>query len=137
MQNNSMSLYTNHPKPLTMSTCSMRKIGGTYVLQNYRLDRQRNDIQLAANKRRTTNSIMNVHHLSRQNQVRNSSTKVGSSKSNAAKRHATVDKIINDVKHVRFNDMNGFILHNDGNDTSEMYNSNNSIHDKITFSNLK
>ncbi|KAK9758721.1 SCA7, zinc-binding domain [Popillia japonica] len=138
VQSNNATMYTTHPKPLIMSTCSTRKVGGTFVLQNQRIDRQRSEIQIAANTRRSiTNScsLINTHHH-KPNILKNSVRGSNLNKVSPVKRQAT-DKVVNDNKHIRLNDVNGFIIHADVNETSEVPQTNNSIHEKVTFINMK
>lgn len=138
VQSNNATIYTTHPKPLIMSTCSTRKVGGTFVLQNQRIDRQRSEIQIVTNTRRSiTNacSLNNTHHHKPnilKNSMRGNNLKVST-----VKRPATGDKVVSDNKHIRLNDVNGFIIHADVNETSETPQTNNSIHEKVTFINMK
>ncbi|KRT84905.1 hypothetical protein AMK59_788, partial [Oryctes borbonicus] len=138
VQSSNATMYTTHPKPLIMSTCSTRKVGGTFVLQNQRIDRQRSEIQIAANTRRSiTNScsLINTHHH-KPNILKNSMRGNSFNKVSTVKRQAS-DKVVNDNKHIRLNDVNGFIIHADVNEVSDAPQANNSIHEKVTFINMK
>ncbi|XP_065165061.1 uncharacterized protein [Atheta coriaria] len=52
----STHLYS-YPKPLTVATRAMRKIGSTYLLQNQRLDHQRAEIRAITRSRCTLNHL--------------------------------------------------------------------------------
>ncbi|XP_022901226.1 ataxin-7-like protein 1 [Onthophagus taurus] len=133
--------YPAHPKPLVMSSSSTRKIGGTFVLQNQRIDRQRSEIQVASNARRAISNsctIVNTHH--KPNILKNSVRSGGIKTGGGVKRQAS-DKLVNDNnKHIRLSDVNGFILHADvseGAEAPQTAQTNNSIHEKVAFINMK
>lgn len=135
--NSGCSVYTSHPKPLAVSNCSARKVGGTLVLQNQRVDRQRYEIQMDANSRRLSNpcSLLNTHHH-RPNILKNSAR--NNVKICTLKRPAS-EKLMNESKQIRISadGLNGFILHTEVSEGAEAPQNNNSVHEKITFLNMK
>lgn len=134
---NSSSVYTPHPKPISMSTTSGRRIGGSLLLQNQRIDRQRNEIHMAANTRRINNtcSVINTHPH-RPNILKNSAK--NNMRYNSLKRPAASDKVVNESKQIRIStdSLNGFI-YTEVTDATDAPQNNNSVHEKITLLNMK
>lgn len=133
----SSSVYTTHPKPMSVTPRSTRKIGGQLILQNQKIDKQKNEIQMVANTRRINNpcSLLNTHPH-RPNILKNSAK--SNVKINNLKR-PTSDKLVNESKQIRIStdSLNGFILHTEVSEAAEAPQNNNSVHEKISLLNMK
>lgn len=127
-QNNGVKLYNTHPKPLILPTVANRKIGNTILLQNQRLEHQRNKIDVALNCK--TFSLLNTMH--KPNILKCRGMKMN------LKRPATEKLPTNECKQTRQTpDVNGFILHADVSESAEAPQPDNSIHEKIALMNMK
>jgi len=135
IEGGSTPVYKSHPRPLTLATRMTRRVGSTYLLQNQRVDEQRADIELAMAVRRANSgsTLTTFHHRPNilKNSARNNikvSVKRNASGSLSGAEH---------TKHIRLNDVNGFILHADVSESAEAPLHNNSVHEKVTFLNMK
>lgn len=91
-----------------MSSVSTRQIGGAFLLQSQRLERQRNHVNLKLNGE--------------------------SSVARNTKRSISEKLLNNECKQARLTpDVNGFILHADVSESAEAPHSNSSIHEKNYF----
>ncbi|KAK5639508.1 hypothetical protein RI129_012000 [Pyrocoelia pectoralis] len=94
------TIYSLHPKPMTMLTGSLRRVGSSIVLQNStRLDRQRMDLQAVINQHKQLKiSVSNKAVLQLNSNHSKQSILKNNLKSSAFKR-TSVDKS-NDLKHM-------------------------------------
>ncbi|KAF5270806.1 hypothetical protein FQA39_LY08323 [Lamprigera yunnana] len=129
------TLYNLHPKPMTMLTGALRRIGGSIILQNApRLERQRMDLQAVINQHKQLKLsvankavlLLNSNHGKQsilKNNVRNNM------KANI--KRMSMDKTsINEFKHMKVitADLNGILLNTNFSDSSVLQNS-----DKISL----
>lgn len=135
-------LYSAHPKPMTVLTAPLRRVGSSFVLQQQaqRLDRQRLDLQAVVNQHKQLKvaspnkqvSLLNSNHNKQSILKSNVKNNV---KSNPLKRSAIVDKNnVNDIKHMKViaTDMNGFILNTDFSESNETQPAT-TVQEKITL----
>lgn len=129
------TLYSLHPKPMTMLTGALRRVGSSIVLQNSsRLERQRMDLQAVVNQHKQLKIsvankavlLLNSNHTKQsilKNNVKNNT------KANL-KRMALDKTNINEFKHMKViaADLNGILLNANFSESNEIQNS-----DKISL----
>lgn len=131
------TVYNLHPKPITVPTSALRRVGNGFVLQQApRLERQRLDLQAVVNQHKqlkltTSNKTVLLLNSNHKHSILKSNVK-NNTKNTPIKR-ALEKNSIGEIKHMKVitTDMNGFILNSDFSDSNELQ--SGSVQDKITI----
>ncbi|XP_017786069.1 PREDICTED: ataxin-7-like protein 1 isoform X2 [Nicrophorus vespilloides] len=139
-------VYTSHPKPLSMITRTARKVGTTFMLHHKHLYHQRNEILGIARQNLPDSPTSQLpNQPSKSGAQKNTSNKSQSSTVKVSVKRSPSERLTNESKHIRLNDVNGYILHADVSEssesattsTSQLHNNAVVIHDQVTIVNMK
>lgn len=140
--NFNVKMYTSHPKPITLPSYGVKKIGGAMLLSKQQLELQRNNLLMTISSNANTGNNIESYRTSLNNSGVLYKTNIlkskNNNKSNNYKRSISEKLNSSDTKHMKYSpNLNGFLIHSTISETADAPLSNVMMNDNMPYFNIK